>query len=71
MVRVLAVLVVLLFSSESSGNDYLERPEVDAFISDMVRDHGFSAAELRSLFAKAQHRADIIEKISRPAEVPP
>lgn len=47
---------------------YAERSEVVAYIDELVNEHGFERAELQALFAQAQQRPDIIERISRPAE---
>ena len=47
---------------------YGERPEVKAFIRDMVQRHGFVESELAFLFSRV-HRADqVIEAIQQPAE---
>ena len=47
---------------------YGERPEVKAFIQDMVRRHGFVEGELTYLFSRV-HRADpVLEAIQQPAE---
>jgi len=48
--------------------DYDRRPEVEAFIGEMVEEHGFSQEELSGLFAKARRKDSILEAISRPAE---
>ncbi|NJN47377.1 MAG: lytic murein transglycosylase B [Candidatus Competibacteraceae bacterium] len=47
------------------------RADVQAFIEDMVAKHGFSRAELYTLFSRARSRDDIIELITRPAEGKP
>ena len=48
--------------------DVSEREDVQAYITELNREHGFARAELQALFAGIQIRDDIIEKISRPAE---
>ncbi|MEM9623516.1 MAG: lytic murein transglycosylase B [Pseudomonadota bacterium] len=47
---------------------YAERTEVLDYARWLAREHNFEEAELISLFAQAQQRQDIIERISRPAE---
>jgi membrane-bound lytic murein transglycosylase B len=54
--------------AQPSAAALLERPEVRAFIDEMARKHDFDARALSELFAALQPRADIIAKISRPAE---
>lgn len=61
------VMGLLLISSTGYGN-YLDKPEVRAFIGSMVEEHGFSVAELEALFADAKRQESIIEAITRPAE---
>jgi membrane-bound lytic murein transglycosylase B len=48
--------------------DYSQRPEVQAYVAEVVAEHGFSAAELTELFAQAELKQGIIDSISRPAE---
>lgn len=47
------------------------RPEVQVFIAEMVRQHGFDPRELNAVFAQAQAQPDIIAAITRPAEAKP
>ena len=65
MVRLLLVLLVF---SPIAHADYSGREDVRTFVSDMSKNHGFDEAELQALLAGVQHRADIIERISKPAE---
>ena len=44
------------------------RPEVEAFINDLVRNEQFSRKELEGLLGKAQKTERVLELISRPAE---
>lgn len=48
-----------------------ELPGIQPFIDEMVAKHQFSRDELEIVFARAQHRPDIIEAISRPATAIP
>lgn len=47
------------------------RPEVDAFIGEMVERHGFEQAELARIFGTAQFQPAIIRAISQPATARP
>lgn len=42
--------------------------QLEPFISEMTREHGFAEEALRELFAEAQRQQAIIDAISRPAE---
>ncbi len=46
----------------------VDRPDVSAFIDEMVAKHEFGRDSLRELLGKARIKASIIEKISKPAE---
>ena len=52
-------------------NDFLSRPEVQAFIKDLVSHQGFDEHGLTRMFAKVKRRNDVLEAISRPAETKP
>ena len=55
-------------AQEKSGPTYGKRPEVRAFILEMVKQHGFVEQELTRLFSRT-HRIDaILQAISTPAE---
>lgn len=47
---------------------YENAAQVDAFIAEMSREHGFAEAQLRQLFAGAERKQPILDAISRPAE---
>ena len=46
-------------------------PGIPDFIDEMVAKHQFKRDELEKVFARAQHRPDVIEAISRPATTKP
>lgn len=48
--------------------DYAERPEVSAYVDEVVAAHGFTRDELLSLFAQVEKKQAILDAISRPAE---
>jgi membrane-bound lytic murein transglycosylase B len=47
---------------------YENQSQVDAFVAEMTREHGFAASELQTLFAGAERKRPILDAISRPAE---
>ena len=47
------------------------RPELETFIGHMVERHGFTQAELESIFRMAQFQPAIVNAISRPATSKP
>ena len=55
-------------AQENFPRPYADRADVEAYIQQLTEQHDFSERELKSLFARAQQREDIIERISRPAE---
>jgi membrane-bound lytic murein transglycosylase B len=52
------------------GQPYGERPEVQAFITDLVQRHGFAESELQTLFSKVKP-VDGVMQLMVPAERPP
>lgn len=46
----------------------VQQPDVQAFIDEMVRDHGFARTELEDTLAEAERKQAILDAISRPAE---
>lgn len=58
-------------SDDTGYGSYLQRKEVQSFIDDMVKQHGFTEQELQQWFKAIRPRADIIESISNPAEAKP
>src|SRR5213594_3689441 len=51
--------------------NYAQRPEVRAFIGELVADEGFDARALRRLFAQAHHQPKVVAAMSRPVLSPP
>ncbi len=71
--RLLAVAAILLVSvscSQAAEDAYVDvtRPNVAAFIDEMVSDHGFDRDALSATLGKAKIKQSIIRKISTPAE---
>ncbi len=74
LLRLLALACLFapaLQPAAAATHSYGHRPEVDAFIHRMVKEHGFQTAYLRKVFAKARYRQSIIDAITRPAEAKP
>jgi membrane-bound lytic murein transglycosylase B len=80
----LRAVVVLLFgavfpswlalTADAKGGaaeTYGGRPDVQAFIEEMVADHGYDRAELTRAFAAARYRPQIVEAMQRPLLAPP
>jgi membrane-bound lytic murein transglycosylase B len=53
------------------SQSYAHRPDVSAFIGEMVADYGFDARALRRFFAKVRYQQSIINAMSRPVLEPP
>ncbi len=69
----LAAFGLVVFSAffaplTAAQDSYLQRQEVQAYIEELVTEHGFSRQALREVFAQARKQERIIELMSRPAE---
>ena len=51
-----------------ASEPYVERPEVQAYIDELVETHQFSRTALEGVFSQANRQDRIIELMSRPAE---
>jgi membrane-bound lytic murein transglycosylase B len=47
---------------------YAARPEVQSFVDDLAKRHGFMKGELKRVFARVQRADPVLEAIARPAE---
>src|SRR4029077_9510949 len=64
-----AALVACAFAAPALAQaPYGERPEVQAFIRQMVERQGFVESELNTLFSKVQRADPILTAIQQPAE---
>lgn len=64
-----ALALALAAGSSARGQEsYATRPDVRAFINEMVQRHGFVEAELNTVFARAQRKEAILVAIDRPPE---
>lgn len=67
--RLAVVLGLTSLALHSSAHaDYAERADVQAYVAELVAEHGFDQAELLTLFSQAQRKDKILESIARPAE---
>lgn len=66
--HIILIIWLALSSVSAVANDYSDRPEVDAFIDEMVSEHQFSRTDMQAWFAEASKKQNIIDAISRPAE---
>jgi membrane-bound lytic murein transglycosylase B len=66
--RSAAGIVLLLFLTSSAVAVDLDRPDVDAFIDAMVKQHDYDREKLRDILGEAEKKSSIIEAISKPAE---
>ncbi len=66
--RSAAGIVLLLLSVSSAYAVDLDLPDVDAFITTMVRQHDYDRETLRDILGEAEKKDSIIDQISKPAE---
>ena len=66
MIRILAALLVS--APAFAHASYAERPEVEAFVRELVQRHGLGESELKRVFERAQRLEPVLEAIARPAE---
>lgn len=71
MLSIILLGLLLAVPGMAPANPLLQRPELRAFIDEMVAKHGFNSAELATLFAEVETQPRIIEAITRPAEAKP
>ncbi len=64
----LPVAMALALSSPVAGALDVGRPEVQAYVEELVRDHGFKADYLLAMLRGAETQQSILEAIARPAE---
>jgi membrane-bound lytic murein transglycosylase B len=65
---VIRIFLLLLLFPAAAWASYAERPEVQAFVQDLVKRHGFVETELRRVFGRVKRADPVLEAISRPAE---
>lgn len=65
---VVALCLSVAMSGTACWGDYRDRPEVRAYMNELIAEHGFSQEWLDGIFKAAQKSDDILARISRPAE---
>jgi membrane-bound lytic murein transglycosylase B len=65
LIRLFLLLLILPATAWAS---YAERPEVQSFMRELVKRHGFVESELKRVFARVKRADPVLEAISRPAE---
>lgn len=67
--RLVALCVAFAWLPVSTvAADYLQRPDVRAYMAEIAAEHDFSLAELESTLGSARRQQKILDAISRPAE---
>jgi len=66
LIRILIPLALCLPALAQAS--YVGRPEVEAFVRELARRHGFVEDELKRVFALAQRVEPVLEAIARPPE---
>lgn len=66
-----AIFLLLPVLPIAAAATTLDRQETQAFIQDMVKRHGFTEADLRDIFTRAEIVDSILEAIAKPAEKKP
>ena len=61
-------LSLLLWIPLLAHGSYAARPEVQAFVDDLAKRHGFVKGELKRVFARVQRVDPVLEAIAKPAE---
>ena len=59
---------IVALAAGSAWANYGERPEVQAYVDELVAEHGFERVWLADLFAATRRNDDVLARISRPAE---
>jgi membrane-bound lytic murein transglycosylase B len=71
LLGLLASMPVLIATAHVQTPSYAARPEVQAFIAELVATEGFDSAALRRIFAQASYQPKVIAAMSRPLIAPP
>jgi len=66
--RFCAVFLALISPALAQQPGYAERPEVRAFIRELVERHGFIERELLAMFALVHRTEPVLQAVQAPAE---
>jgi peptidoglycan lytic transglycosylase B len=61
-------LLLVFFCTPVLASTYAERPEVQAFVHQLVERHGFVRGELQRVFKRVKRADPVLDAIARPAE---
>jgi len=64
-------LPLSVVSAATQKGATFEPKQIDQFVSEMVKEHGFNANELKKILNQAEKKQTILDAISRPAESKP
>ena len=67
----LFAIPLTVVSTATQASSPFETEQIDLFISEMVKDHGFDTHALKNTLEKAEKKQTILDAISRPAEGKP
>ena len=70
-ISLMFVLSVPVVMAKSSTINFAKNEDVNTFIKEISKKHGFNQDKLKKLFAKVQFKQQIIDAITRPAESKP
>lgn len=70
MMRLLLLLMLGLCAPALGQSTYEDRPEVKAFVAELVERHGFVGHELLTVFSKVRRAQPALDSIKPPAERP-
>jgi len=62
------LIICFIMTSNGYTANLAEEAEVQTFINEMVKEHGFKKNELDTLFSQVKVKQKILDAISRPAE---
>lgn len=68
MIRLFLFITAALVSPFLYGGEYSEREDVNQFIDEMVKEHGFEREQLSAWLGQAEKKQAILDSISKPAE---
>lgn len=68
MIRLILFITATLVSSFVYSGEYSDREDVNLFIDEMVKEHGFEREQLATWLGQAEKKQAILDSISRPAE---
>jgi len=71
IICLLSLLAATVAHAKPSTINFAQNEDVQAFIEEASKKHGFKLDELKKLFAKVEYKQKVIDAITRPAESKP